>query len=299
MTSYLAAWLAFMAIPLGALPLVMAADGLGFVGWLLLPILRLMIVLLPVGALLAIPVLLNTAMLFRRAGVANPLPGWWMAPAPFITRAVVILVLLSLLALWFARMPRRARPAAALIGLSLHVGLLSLAATDWVLSLQPGLASSAIGLLLIASQVGSAACLAAVLAAADRRVTGGSALAWLLGAWAFLHFIQYLVVWSANLPAELAWYQARTGAVVWLALPATLVGLVLLPSALARRPAVLGSVAGLLLLMHWGEDFWLVTPAFRGSFTLTLPDVLAMLGCAGVVVGLLLLLRREVPRAVA
>ncbi len=53
-------------------------------------------------------------------------------------------------------------------------------------------------------------------------------------------------------------------------------------------PAVLATFAATLLLMHLTEMLWLVTPALRGRFTLTLADVFALLGLGGLLVGSLL-----------
>ncbi len=203
------------------------------------------LLLLPVGAVFAIPVLLRTAPLFRRDGVPGALPAGWMAPGAFIGRAVVILAVLCVLALVFSRAPAAApRRGLAAIGLVLHVSLVSLAAIDWVLSLQPGLASSAIGLLLITSQLGVAACLAAFVGAvATRRgaaAAGGSLLAVLLATWAALHFVQFLVVWSANLPDEVVWYLDRLPGLgipaIWFAVAAAAVAFTLLPPPPAAFP---------------------------------------------------------------
>ena len=299
MPSYLAAWLFWMAVPLGALPLAMALEALDAPAGPLLATLRRGLPLLPVGALFAIPVLFSIGPLYNRADLADPLPAAWMAPGFFVARTVAILVALSFFAVTFSRSPRRGpRRGLAILGLVLHVSLVSVAAVDWVLSLQPGLGSSAIGLLLIASQVGVAACLAVFVVAVGTRGAEapaglGMLLTVALATWTFLHMIQYLVVWSANLPKEVTWYQARTpgfgGAMVWFAVVATALGLAVLPSGLARIPTVLASLAAMLLAMHLVETLWLVTPAFRGGFMLDMADVLAMLGLGGLLVALSLI----------
>lgn len=300
MPSYFAAWLFWMAVPLGALPLVLAMEAFGTLSGRVIGVLRGLLPLLPVGALLAIPFLLSTGVLFRRAGMAHPLPASWMAPGWFISRTIIILLVLSALALAFSFAPSRPRRGLAVFGLIVHVCLLSVAAVDWVLALQPGIASSEIGLLLIASQIGIAGCLAGFIVAVGSRGrtetdTLGPLLASLLGAWAFLQFVQYLVVWSANLPDEIVWYQARTpgfgGFTLWFAFAAVTIGLALLPTQLAHIPTVLASLAAMLLLMHLLETFWLITPAFRGHFTINLADIFALVGLGGLAVaGLMRLL---------
>lgn len=298
MPSYLAAWLFWIGVPMGALPLVMAAEGLGAEGPLL-PVLRRMLLLLPLGAMFAVPVFAAGGSLFARTGVMQPLPAWWTEPAFLAGRAAAILIVLSLLALAFSRPARRPRRALAAFGSVLHLCLATLAAADWVLSIQPGIGSSALGLLLIAAQAGLAASLAAFLLAVatpgSRRVPGGAGLlvALLLAGWAFLQFMQFLVVWSANLPAEAAWYLGRIAGlgVAMVAFAATVVvlGCGLLPSPAGRVPAVLATLAATVLLAHLLATLWLVTPAFRGTFSLTATDALAMLGLGGLLVCVLLL----------
>ena len=298
MPSYLAGWLLVFGIPAGALLLVLGQEALGYIGWSALPVLRRATLLLPVVSLCAIPLLLRPELYRRPQLDGSPLPDW-ATPSALHTRMIVILVVLSLFAVWFSRTPARPRRALAVLGCMLHVCLVSVAAVDWVMALQPGLNSSAIGLLVIMSQLGTASCLLAfVLAVRSRTRFGDQGLALLLTAvlavWGFLHFIQYLVIWSADLPKEVAWYQARLSglgiAAVAFAAVATFVALAVLPSALARIPAVLASLAAMMLLAHWAETLWLVTPAFRGQFRITMPDLLATVGFGGLVSGLMLVL---------
>ncbi len=302
MPSYLAGWLLVFGIPAGALLLVLAQEALGYVGWSVLPVLRRAVLLLPVVSLFALPLLLQHG-LFRRPGLDGSPPPAWAGGGGFDVRMIVILVVLSLFAVIFSRTPAQPRRSLAVLGCMLQVCLLSVAAVDWVMALQPGLNSSAIGLLVISSELGTACCLLAfVVAVRSSTRFAGQGMALLLTAvlalWGFLHFVQYLVIWSADLPGEIVWYQARLGgggtATVAFAAVATVLALAILPSALARLPAVLASVAAMLLLAHWMETLWLVTPAFRGHFSITAPDLLATVGFGGLMVGLMLLL---LPRA--
>ncbi len=326
MPSYLAAWLFWLALPAGALPLVMAldlavpvpvADAAGSVRdavrlpLLLLPALRLLLVALPLVALFAIPVLLAQSGLFGDAASRHGFAAGWYAPGARALRAVVVLLVWSGLALLFLR-PGRPRALAAL-GLVVHLFAGTLLAMDLAMSVAPGLDSAAYGLLLIASQCGiafSAAVLLAGLPATflpGRGASGpgavpGSVIAtllWLLAAWMFLQFNQYLVIWSANLPREIVWYQQRDAglgrAAEWFALLAFLVPLLAATVPwLARDARVLAGLAGLVLLMHLVETLWLITPSFRGAFTLSLADLLGLAGIGGVSCALLLLARGRI-----
>ena len=299
MPSYLAAWLLGIGVPMGALPLVMVLEALGDGRAALLPVLRRLLLLLPAGAVLVLPVLVASGGLFgQHAG--HGIPGWWVAPVFLVFRAVVILLVLSGLALLFSRAPQRKRPGVAGLGLLTYAAAASVAAVDWVLAPQPGLGSSVIGMLLMVAQAGLAASLAAFVLAvrtpARARVHGGvpALLAVLLAAWAFVHFVQFLAVWSGNLPEEAAWYIPRVaglgGFSVAFGAVCVVLGCAVLPTVLGQVPAVLATLAAMAVLAHGVEAFWLVTPAFRAGFVATAADALAGFGIGGLLLALLLLL---------
>ncbi len=235
MPSYLGAWLFVLALPLGALPLVMASELLGADETRLLAALRRLVGVMPLAALAAVPVLLRLGTLYPGLWAAKAgLPGWWMTPGVFVVRAVVLLAAFTALASIFARPGASAsarggrRGVLAIAGLALHPVLATLAADDWAQQVEPGFNASSFGLVLVAAQCSIALCLAVVMvmtgrggrvaargAAEDRRdvdstIRVGTGLAVALGFWGFLVFTQYLVVWSANLPREVLWYQHRS-----------------------------------------------------------------------------------------
>lgn len=300
MPSYLAAWLFLLAFPVGALPLVMGMELAGAAALPAAAPLRRMLVLLPLAALFVVPVLLRPAALYDwMAHPPHGFAGLWYERRFFIARMVAGLVIWSVLALLFLR-PPPARKAAgrgglAALGLMLHFVIGTVAAIDWTMSVHLPLASSVVGLLLMAAQCSVAASAAALVTAARGGAAGGvgaglaALVAALIGAWMFLHFTQFLVIWSADKPEEAAWYLHRShglgAAAEWLGLIAFVVALALL-----RRPvipALLAAVAGVLLFTHLVEMLWLVTPGFRNRFTVSLPDALAMLGAVAVVAAML------------
>ncbi len=330
MPSYLAAWLFWLALPAGALPLVMACDlaralpadeaGLGLgeapaaprLPLTLAPSLRLLLVALPPVALLAVPVLLAQAGLYGPAASRHGFGGGWYSPGARSLRVAAVLLVWSALALLFLR-PGRPR-ALALLGLVVHLFAATLLAMDLAMAVAPGLNSTIYGLMLIASQCGIAFSAAVLLAGLPRAASRppaaageapglpGSVIAtllWLLAAWMFLQFNQYLVIWSANLPREIVWYQQRDAglgrAAEWFGLLAFLVPLLAATvPRLARDARVLAGLAGLVLLMHLVETLWLITPSFRGAFTLSLADLLGLAGIGGVLCALLVLARGRI-----
>lgn len=289
--AYLAAWLVVLAVPVGALPLVMAHDLFGRADTPLAAALRSLLAAMLPAALFAGPVLIELSVLVAapdRPGAA------WMAPGAMLGRGVAILLAWVVLARVFgkAARPDGRRAAWAAGGLMLHLGIGTLAAGDWVAAIDPGLHSSSLGLLVLVAQSGTALSVAC-LASLQARAQAGAGVLLLLAAWLFLHFTQYLVVWSANLPGEAVWYLRRNGGLGQSGEIAALAvfGLALMglrPRSSARIVAVF---AALVLVLHGAEMFWLVVPASRGQFSLRLADLAALAGLAGVAAGVVLLLR--------
>ena len=295
--SYLGAWLVLLALPMGALPLVMAREAIGFDGPSpLTPPLRALLILMPLAALLAVPLLFRLPGLYpvlatRPAG----LPGVWMSPAFFTMRMIVFILVWTALSLTFARPVSRGRRGLACFGLMLHVLMGTLAAVDWAMAVEPRFYSSAFGILFLFGQSGMAAALATVLVRPTPSRPVALVLSLLLGLWIFLQFTQYLVIWSANLPAEVLWYQHRSAGLGWTAesvaaLLCLLALGILLPRTSAARPGLVAMAAGALVLLHGFEMLWLVTPAFRSHFSITLADMLGLVGLGGLGVGAALLL---------
>ncbi len=293
--SYLAAWLFCLGIPVGAVAVLMALEIAGAAHAAVAGPLRNVVMPLPVLAILALPVLWQADALFGLQGVTTL----------FVLRSVVFLVLWTLLSLIFMRRPARAdspRRAVAIVGLIAHVIVGTVAATDWALSLDPDLGSFSFGLLLMISQCGAAVSVAVLLAAWSARAwTAPRGLAalflCLLAAWVFLEFTQFLIVWSANLPKEVAWYQRRGDgfglAAEWTAIGACAAALlILLPRQYEVLTVSLAIAAGAVLFAHLIEIFWLITPAFRDRLVVTAPDLLAVCGLGGLLIGASLLFGR-------
>ena len=292
--SYLAAWLVCLALPAGALPVAVALERFGLrasdrgTGEIALGLRRLL-GLMPIAAGLALPVLLAVGLLYpwaRGDAPDTPLGQVWFTPLFFGLRLAVYLLVWTWLALRFRAPPTGPDDARTAAGIGLHAVVGTLAVTDLLGSLDPRLGSSLQGLLVLTAWSGLAFAAAVLMAPEEaapvgrgRSVAGRDRLVplvVLLALWAFLHFVQFLVVWSANLPDEVRWYFARGG---WFGRGlAVLGGAVALAGALATlRPgrATTRFLAASVIVLHAAEMAWYVTPALRDRFVPAWSDLFA------------------------
>lgn len=200
---------------------------------------------------------LRTALYFAIwTGVAAALRVWNRVPSEerLIKRSAVGAILYALSVTWFA--------------------------IDWIMSLEPHWYSTAIGFVVAASQVAGGFALAILVmglryrpdrgeqALGRLQVLGNLLLASILF-WAYVAFMQYLIIWSGNLPHEISWYLHRSDhgwehVVVLLVLFHFALPFVLLLSRRVKRaPRILAGVAGLVLLGRLIDVWWLTRPAFH------------------------------------
>lgn len=94
--------------------------------------------------------------------------------------------------------------------------MVSMAGVDWTLSLAEHMKSSMFGLLMLTGWAVQALALvtAAGALAWDRqsRAIWGAVLLVGVALWTYLEFMQYIVVWGANIPAQAEWWITRTTA---------------------------------------------------------------------------------------
>jgi len=280
MSSYLFAWLLFLGLALGGMANLMLHNLTGGPwGLAVRPTFIAAARLVPLAALLGIPVLIGMRHLFPIAE-----SGWFSAPF-FVARSVVYLLVWSGFALFV-----RASVAGSAIGLIVYVFTMSLAATDWIASLVPQWYSTGFGLVVAIGQMLGAMALAVAnvgfrARASQRQMFNdlGNLLLMYVMTWAYLAFMQFLIMWVGNLPREIAWYVPRlqTG---WVALGVILVvfhffaPLAILLFRSAKRSALfLGSLAAGLLAMHVIDVYWLVAPSVRPlGFHVSVLDILAL-----------------------
>ncbi|MCS0585295.1 hypothetical protein NX784_27305 [Massilia pinisoli] len=230
---------------------------------------------LPLACLLFLPVLLGAPLLYPwQHGVAGEPDATfrhlWLSPAFFTGRSVGYLLLWSVLAIVETRARTRSAARAAMCLLAYGFSV-SLAAVDWIMSLQPEWYSSVFGWLAGTGQMLTGLALAVLLidrgAARGRLPDLGNLMMMYVLTWAYLAYVQFLIIWAADLPHEIAWY-LRRGAPGWQAVAWVLVAghfagplCILLSRHAKAAPALMGVLAGALLAAHLLDCWWLVLPS--------------------------------------
>ena len=288
MSSYLFAWLLFLGLALGGMANLMLLELTGGRwGVVVRPAFEAANRLVPLAALLAIPVLVGMRALFPIADTG------WFTPGFFVGRALCYLAIWSGLSLLLRRSVSEALSA---LGLIVYTFTVSLAAVDWIGSLVPEWYSTALGLVVGVGQMLGAMALA-IAYIGLRTPPGerslfidlGNLLLMYVLTWAYLAFMQFLIIWVGNLPREISWYVPRlqTG---WFAVGVLLVvfhffaPLAILLSRAAKRSAFfLGAFAAALLAMHAIDVYWLVAPSVRpGGFSVAWLDPVALAALAAI-----------------
>lgn len=236
----------------------------------------------------------------------------------FIARAIACFAVWSLLAVvLYRRASRRVQqskqaegkdltePSGAMRRLAapgLVAGILtiSIAAVDWVMSLDPHWFSTLFGFLLFAGQLLSALAFVVVVLRAHAESEGldlnvdalhdvGNFLLVAVMLWAYLSFSQYLIIYAGNMAEDVPFYVHRQEggykriAQALIALHFIAPFLILLSRRTKRSPRVLAALALFLFAMRFVEIYWLVMPNFNAhALTLHWMDVAAPVGIGGV-----------------
>jgi len=295
LAAYLASVVAVSAIPIGSLAVLMISY-LVRRAWTedLHAPLTIAAGTMPAAALLFVPVLAGVGLLYPWAyapGALGGFKGVYLAPWFFVARTVIYFALWTWLAVWAARVwGTLGMTTMAAAGLVIYALTGSLAAVDWIESLTPDFHSSIYGLLFLSYHMltGVAFGVAAMLISGPRprRLDGygGLLLAGIL-LWAYLHAMQYIVIWSADIPAETIWYlhRARGGWAAVLGLLAVLQLVIPFFAMLSRRvrarPRPLLAIAAATLVLRVPEAWWLVLPGSEVRLLfLTVPATLMLTG---------------------
>jgi hypothetical protein len=174
------------------------------------------------------------------------------------------------------RLSRLSAPGLAFYGLTL-----TFAVIDWAMSLEPAWYSTVYGMLWIVDTGLGALAFAIVVftflsdrppltevARPDHFHDLGNLLFAFLMFWAYLAFVQLLIIWSGNIPEEISWYLSRLRhgwewtAAVLISFQFFVPFFLLLSRRNKRRSRTLGYIALLVLLMRVVDTFWMITPSF-------------------------------------
>lgn len=190
-------------------------------------------------------------------------------------------------------------------GLVLWSLIVTAAAIDWVMSLEPRWFSTIYGMIFIVVE-----CLLALsfvifmlrmlseceplkdCVKPKDYVDLGSLMLSFVMLWAYLSFSQFLIIWSGNLKEEIPWYMSRAFggwapvAVILIVLHFFVPFFLLLQHGLKRKLRTLSGVAAFMVALTLVDIYWLVVPAYEKSGPHIHPlDILAIVGIGGLWVG--------------
>ena len=287
--AYLAAFMLFATLPLGACALLMLHMAVG-TSWgdAIRPELERAAGATPLLVVFILPIACTRAFLYpwAHAGPHHP----YFDPRLIALRTIVFLALWGAAGPWLARASRRtllgaraapAPRAVACVGLVLYVLSVTFAFTDWISSLDPSWHSSMFGLIVVCTQGLSAMAFAvAVSCRSHRRREPPTPAALrdlgnLLLAFAILHayvsFSQFFIIWNSDVPGRTQWYLPRSrglwlGAVSACAILQFAIPLgAMLFGRLKASPSILRMLGVIILFGSFLEAAWITLPSTSGG----------------------------------
>ena len=226
----------------------------------------------------------------------------------FSVRALVCLAIWNVLAfaLYKAAIPRLNKGSSPKMrriagpGLLIGAMTMSVAAIDWLMTLDPHWFSTMFPVIVIVGMLLSAQCLVIGMLIFEKKQTGGKVpidplhdlgnlLLLFVMLWAYVSYSQYLIIYAGNMSEDVPFYVHRsTGG--WQAVAFGLIVLhfavpflVLISRRSKRSPQILGSLAAGVLVMRFVEIFWVVAPEFYGhQVTLHWMDLVAWVAIGGI-----------------
>jgi hypothetical protein len=277
LAAWLAAAVAASAVPIGAL-VVLLFTYLTRGPWtneLHVPLTAATLAM-PIAGLLFLPVVAGMPWLYPwvAARPEHAFQAVYLAPWFFVLRTVLYFAIWSAIAFWARRAwgDRDQMIRVASAGLIVYALTGSLAGIDWIESLTPDFHSSIYGLLFMSFQLlgGLSFGIAMVTIGRPRLRVGagyGPLLLSTLLLWAYMHAMQYIIIWAGNIPDEVAWYLQRLaggwGFVLWgfIFLQFVIPFFAMLSGRVRNRARPLLIIAGGTLALRFVESFLLVLPS--------------------------------------
>jgi hypothetical protein len=317
--AWLCAYVFWLGVPLAGVTLVLVHDLSGG-DWMATarPVLGAAIATMPVASLAGIPAFAGLHSLYAWTHAGSGLPNlFYLNPAGFFIRYAMYVILWNLLAAFALWAPRAGRlPIPSSLSWISGIGLVALAlsasfaAIDWILSLEPTFWSSAFPYAQTASWFNTGMALVVLIVALLGWPAGGrrahmADLSRILLAttifWAYIEFIQFLIVWEENLKTEIPWYLTHLQSVwhsalyVSVALGFVVPFFVLLWAPPKRDRAIVATISAGIVASRLAHTWWLIMPEFRDGTPVWL-DVAAVLALGGAVVLVLALALRHAHR---
>ncbi len=327
--SYHVSFMFFLSISLGAFAFVLFQFA-SRAGWSVV-VRRLaenLMGVLPLFALLFIPIIFGAHTMFHwthqeaveaDAILAGKSP--FLNEAAFYLRAALYFILWAFFAYFFRtnsvkqdsvggeaitrKLQKMSYPGIAVMGLSV-----SLAAIDWIMSLDPHWYSTIFGVYFFAGSI--VAIYAALILYANLARSSGK-MSSLIGVeqyhdlgkmlfgftvfWTYIAFSQFFLIWYANIPEETIWFANRfegswKGVSLFLAF-GHFVGpfFFMLSRHIKRNRALISFAAAWMLFAHFMDIYWLIMPTFhKAGAQFALLDVTCFVGIGGMflaVIGML------------
>jgi len=319
--AWLCSYLFWLGLPLAGVTLVLVHDLSGG-AWMAAarPALDAAIVTMPLASLAGILAFVGLPSLYDWTHPAPDLGNvFYLNPTAFFMRYAIYVVLWNLLAAFALWGPREGRaPIAPALSWISGVGLVVLAfsagfaAIDWILSLEPKFWSAIFTYAQGANwfNTGMAIVLLTITRvgwpAGDRKQHMADLSQILLATtmfWAYVEFMQFLIIWEENLKTEIPWYLKRLDS-VWR--PAIYVSavlgfvvpfFVLLWAPSKRNRVAVAIVCVCVLLSRLANTWLLVMPEFTAPTPFWL-DIAAILALGGAMV-LLFMFGLRYPRRLA
>jgi hypothetical protein len=302
--AWLCSYLFWLGLPLAGVTLVLVHDLSGG-EWMATarPALDAAIATMPLASLAGIPAFLGLSSLYEWTHPAADLGNvFYLNPTAFFVRYAAYLVVWNLLAAFALWGPREGRlPVAPGLSWISGVGLVVLAfsagfaSIDWILSLEPKFWSAVFTYTQGASwfNTGMAFVLLTVVLfvwpAGERRHHLSDLSQILLATtifWAYVEFMQFLIIWEENLKSEIPWYLKRLDSVwhpaiyVSAALGFVVPFFVLLWAPSKRNRAAIAVVCVCILISRLANTWLLVMPEFTAPTPFWL-DAAAILALGG------------------
>ncbi len=270
---------------------------------------------IPLMAALFLPILLGLSRIYPWA--ANPATefkygeDYYFVGGFFVVRAVIYFVIWSGLAYivsqWLYRSDAnedqgllRRSQRLSMLGMILFFITVTFSSIDWLLSVDAHWFSSSYGWAAISRMALMAISFAIIVTAIlrnDEKLSGlltpqvkidyGTIMLAALMAWIYLNFMQYFIMWSANLPYEVFWYIERlqgnwSSVMLFIVIFHALALLTLLTPGVKRQRELIIALAGLLLVLRLAEYFWLIMPPAEETLVVRWWDFMMAIGLGGV-----------------